>query len=190
MSKKPTTTKPTISKPTNSTRAKKPAPAFKIKLKIAKPVAESSQENELNDEALAPLVSKGEPESGPPDSDESDGDSVGVPYVRLLNQINLIRPVDVEHVADRLCEGYHFIEDEPSVPRVLGNCDLPDGASDPGFTLRAVPMNRPNNTVEALQVWLRRMIADQTNFEGHKQLRWKYVATVRQMIAKERELLE
>lgn len=119
-------------------------------------------------------------EAGSDNTEEGDGDH-GVKYVRMLNLVGLVRPVDVDHVADRLCDGYFFITDEPAVPRVTGDPQRCDGESQPGFTIRPfMDGGRPTSIEQAMKMWLHRMTQDRYRFEGRKDLLWRFADQLRE----------
>ncbi len=188
-SKKPSVVRPSVTAPGEVEPDAPRRPRPKVKLKISKPAP-------VVDKPVEPAIEPTEPPpSDPPpiktprlreevnrSFDEDAAAEHGKPYIRLLNATGCVRPVLVEYVADRLCDGYHFIVDEPAVPRHGGDPERLDGDGTPGFFMRAVLARRPSNRDEALQYWLSRMQEDAIRFDGRSDLLWSYIATVRRFL--------
>lgn len=114
------------------------------------------------------------------DDDEEGGGDHGLKYIRMLNLVGLVRPVDVDHVPDRLCDGYFFIVDEPAVPRVTGDPQRCDGEAEPGFTVKPyMDGGRPTSMAQAMKMWLSRMQQDRARFQDRDDLLWSYVDMLR-----------
>lgn len=123
--------------------------------------------------------SDGQQEGWNDEDDGGEGDH-GLRYIRMLNLVGLVRPVDVDHVPDRLCDGYFFIVDEPAVPRVSGDPQRCDGESHPGFTIKPyMDGGRPTSIAQAMKMWLARMQQDRARFQDREDLAWDFVDQLR-----------
>lgn len=178
-------------------RATIPAPPQPKPKKSKKPAAPPVDSKLESEPAAAPVPeikgqlklprADGQQEGWNDDDDDGEGDH-GLLYIRMLNLVGLVRPVDVDHVPDRLCDGYFFIVDEPAVPRVTGDPQRCDGESQPGFTIKPyMDGGRPTSIAQAMKMWLARMQQDRARFQDRDDLSWKFVDQLRERMFRRKQ---
>lgn len=102
-------------------------------------------------------------EARPPMSDEADTTS-GARFVRMLNRDNRVTGVTAGFVAERMTEGYRFIEGEPTIPTRTGPSDQVVGMKK--IRPRDYPRPENNSIFDAMNIWRAAMLDDLDNVEG------------------------
>jgi len=99
-------------------------------------------------------------ETRPPISEETE-DVQGARFVRMLNRDRRVVGVTAGFVAERMMEGYSFIEGEPTIPTRQGPQDRVPGMAK----VRPRDYPRPLHMFEALDIWRLSMLDDMDNIE-------------------------
>lgn len=101
-------------------------------------------------------------EAKPPMSEETN-DSAGARFVRMLNRDNRVVGVTAGFVAERMTEGYRFIEGEPTIPTRIGPDDRVPGMKK--IRPRDYPRPENNSIFSAYEIWRLAMLDDMDNIE-------------------------
>jgi hypothetical protein len=152
----------------------------------AKPPVESEIDDELERDTNAQLAggapiapSNPAPVQAVPAKIHHD-DAPGDAFVRMINNSGAVRGVVINQIANRLCDGYKFIEGEPTAPRLYGDPDKCDLYGTAGWYPRPRQMPKPNTDPDAYRIWLEQMNADVLTPMGNRaELQWGWIHRVK-----------
>lgn len=115
-----------------------------------------------------------------------DSDLQGDPFIRMLNNSNVVVVVVEKLVIDRLCDGYTFIHNEPVCP-TMGVRGIPHELcerqrDDPEW--EALPRNTPKVSMykDAARVWLAELLKDKAVYKDREDMDWDLISTLRRKI--------